>query len=145
MILRIFQVVWFFSLLAILAVFMYVYASLPEQVIVQQESVPLTLSKEMVFYIALFILAFFNAMLFVVKRIYAANPSFVSWFIGLVICMNIFSGITLAFLSVFNSGEKFDYSQIGGIVYGSVVLIVLWSLAWPIYRLFPGNSANKLV
>ena len=46
------KVIWVFSLLAMMATFMYVYASLPENVVVNENPQTMTISKETFFYIA---------------------------------------------------------------------------------------------
>ena len=56
MALKILKVIWVFSLLGVMASFMYVYAGLPENVVVNENPETITVTKETVFYIALAIL-----------------------------------------------------------------------------------------
>lgn len=135
MILKIFRVVWFFSILAFLGFFMYVYASLPEPVVVMEDPEQITLGKEIVFYSILITMAVFNTFVYVFRSLNKTEEgeAFVSWFYGLVICLNLFLIVAVSYLSLFNSGERFEYGRIGPIIYGSVTLMVLWAFSWPIY------------
>lgn len=69
MILKIFRVVWFFSILAFLGFFMYVYASLPEPVVVMEDPEQITLGKEIVFYSILITMAVFNTFVYVFRSL----------------------------------------------------------------------------
>lgn len=135
MVLKVFRAGWFFSLLALLGVFMYVYASLPDPVVVYDDSDEVTLRREAVFYIFLILMAIFNMLVYVFRRVFSreTDEPFVSWYYGLVICINLFFIVSLAYLSLYNSGEKFDYERIGPIVYGSMILVALWVVGWPVY------------
>lgn len=135
MVLKLFRVGWFFSLLAVLGVFMYVYAALPDPVIVYDDGHETTLRREAVFYIFLFLLAIFNMLVYVFRRVFAreSDEPFVSWYHGLAICLNLFFIVSLAFLSLYNSNEKFDYPRIGPIIYGSIALVVVWTIGWPVW------------
>lgn len=135
MILKLFRVVWFFSILAVLGVFMYVYASLPDPVVVLEDPERLTLGKEVLFYIILASLAIFNMFVYVFRSLNKTQEGegFVSWYYGLVICLNLFFIVSCAYISLFNSGERFQYEKIGVIIYGSVALMIIWAFSWPIY------------
>jgi hypothetical protein len=127
--------------MTVLGIFMYVYASLPEVVVVSESPSTISLSKETVFYLMLSLLALTNASVYAVKRLYA-DEDFKAWFHGLVICANIFFIVGLAFTSLYNSTEKFDYPRIGFIIYGSLILLIGWSISWPIFR-FAQRFFNK--
>jgi len=134
--LKIFKVIWFFSLVTILGVFMYVYASLPEAVTVSGGSKFISLTKESLFYIVLAILALTNASVFAVSRILPERDhDLKAWFYGLIACANLFFVVGLCFIALLNSSEKFDYPRIGGIIYGSLILLIGWAIAWPVYRI----------
>jgi hypothetical protein len=135
MILKIFRVMWFFSILAVLGSFMYVYASLPDPVLVMEDPERFTISKEVLFYIILATLAIFNMFVYVFRSLNKTEEGegFVSWYCGLVICLNLFFIVACSYISLFNSGERFDYTQIGFIIYGSVGLMILWAFSWPVY------------
>lgn len=133
-ILRIFRSVWFLSLLAVTAVLLYGYASMREEVIVR-EAVDSTIriSRETFFYMVLALLTIINVLVFIIARIMVRSEDFKSWFYGLVITFNIFFIVGIGFISLYNSGEAYDYSRLQPVVYGSIGLLLLWSFAWPLY------------
>lgn len=140
MVLKIFKAVWFFSLLGLLAVFLYVYAGLGETVILSDGG-ELTISKNGLFYATLLLTAFINSLVFLAARI-VARQSFKSWFYGLVVTINFFLLTTLGFLSVINAPDRFDYYRMGPTLYGSVILIAAWLISWPVYLLFQKKPAE---
>jgi uncharacterized membrane protein YhdT len=134
MVLKIFKAVWFFSLLGVLIVFMYVYASLPENVILQESGSIKSISREALFYIVLALLALINMLVFIFSKLYSrGDDDFLSWFYGQIITLNLFFIIALCYTSLYNSSEKFDYSRIGWIINGSVIIMIVWALGWPVY------------
>ena len=136
MALKILKVIWVFSLLATTGSFMYVYAGLPENVVVNENPQTLVLSKETFFYVALAVIALANALVFAVSRIFSEKESdFKAWFYGLIACANLFFVIGLSFISLYNSNEKYDFARLGTIIYGSVVLMLLWAISWPVYNM----------
>ncbi|NOS90381.1 MAG: hypothetical protein HOP30_00520 [Cyclobacteriaceae bacterium] len=146
MALKVFKAIWFLSLLIFLGVFMYNYAGLPEVVnLVDSIDSPLSLSREALFYSLLAVAAILNVFVFIISKLYSSNPDFKSWFYGLITTLNIFLIIGVNFVTLFNSAEKFDYSRIGNIIYGSLLLVVLWVAAWPIYSLVKKISAKQAV
>jgi hypothetical protein len=136
MILKIFKAVWFLSLMAWLALFLYVYASLPEEVLIREAENKVFLSREVVFYLFLAAIVLVNGLVFIVSRLFTDRENFLSWFCGLIICFNFFFVIVLNFINLVNSGEKFNYDRIGYVIYGSVGLFVLWAVGWPVYSFF---------
>lgn len=136
MIYKIFKAVWFFSLLATLALLLYVYASLPQEVTLLDRDQLITISREVLFYTLLAIMAFVNVLVFVVRILFTEKQNdFKIWFYGFVIAINFFFVTVINFSGVYNSGERFDYRNIGFLIYASIGLIVLWSVSWPIYSL----------
>ncbi len=136
MALKVFKVTWVFSLLAVLFIFMYIYASLPERVIVNENIRSISVSKETFFYIALAVLAIANTLVFAVSRIFPDKAQdFKAWFYGLITLANLFFIIGLSFVSLYNSNEKYDYQRLGVIIYGSVGLLLVWATSWPVYRI----------
>src|SRR6478736_6729238 len=106
--LRLFKAVWFFSLLGVLGSFMYVYASLPENVILMESESTVTISREALFYVVLVLLALINVIVFVFSRLHAkGDPDFLSWFYGQIMTLNCFFIIALSYTSLYNSSEKF--------------------------------------
>jgi hypothetical protein len=133
MILRLIKAIWFLSMLAALANLLYVYAGLPETVVVHEQGIEQhSLGREAVFYGALVLLALANLMVYVFGKKLMPDDWFRGWLHGLVVTFNIFSIIGLSFLGLFNSTEKFDFSRIGFIIYASVGLMVLWAAGWPV-------------
>lgn len=133
---KIFKFVWFFSLLATVAIFFYVYASLPQDVRVEDADKPFTISRELLFYIVLGIIGLINVLVFVVAKLFTVEQTdFKSWFYGFVAALNLFFVTVINFVGVFNSGDRYDYSNVGILIYGSIGLIVLWSVSWPIYAI----------
>lgn len=133
MILRIFKAVWFLSVVGVMAIFMYEYASLPEMVEVQGG---MQVPREGFFYGMLVLMAIVNMLIFVVLKLFAnRRPEFAAWFCGQVITLNIFFIIAISYVTLFNSGENFRYERLGVIIYGSIVLVIGWAFGWPVYSL----------
>lgn len=128
---------WFLSLLGVLANLMYVYAGLPEEVNIAEEGGATTyvLSKETLFYCAIAFVAILNLLVYLFSKSITPSEGFRTWLHGLVITLNIFFVVGFSFIGLYNSSENFDYPRIGPIIYGSIILVVLWSLAWPVYFL----------
>jgi uncharacterized membrane protein len=146
MILKIFKSLWFLSMLALLAALLYIYASLPESVVVQEDGPAMvTLSRDSFFYIVLAFIILVNVLVYVVKKFFLREESLRAWFHGLIITINIFFMVALFLINSYNSGERFDYSGIGFVVYGSVALVIGWAAAWPIYQLFKRLSPKSSV
>jgi hypothetical protein len=143
MVLRIFKAVWFLSLLACVAVFMYFYAGLGESVLLAPGEEEVSISREAFFYLMLTILGVFNAAVFVFTRLSSKDEVFLTWFFGLIISFNLFSVILLYIINLFNNGERFDYGRLDFVVYGSVGLLVLWTLAWPVIKMIRKLSLNR--
>ena len=159
MILKIFRVVWFFSVLGLMLFFMYTYASLPDPLVIMDDEEQVIISKEVWFYSILAIVATFNMFVYVFRSLNKSRQAslrqsasqmqegegFVSWYYGLVICLNLFMIVAVSYISLFNGGERFEYERIGIIIYGSITLMVLWACSWPIYlasrRIFPKKEA----
>lgn len=146
MILKIFKSLWFLSLLALLAALLYVYASLPESVVVQEDGPAIvTLSRDMFFYIVLAFITLINVLVYAVKRFFRREESLRAWFHGLIITINIFFIIGLFLISSYNSGERFRFERIGFVIYGSVALVMVWAAAWPLYQVFKRSSSKSHV
>src|ERR1044071_7787204 len=60
MILKIFRVVWFFSILGVLGFFLYTYAALPDPLVILDGEEQLAISKQTWFYAILALVAIFN-------------------------------------------------------------------------------------
>ncbi|HEY8512129.1 MAG TPA: hypothetical protein VIL31_09230 [Cyclobacteriaceae bacterium] len=136
-ILRIFRSVWFLSLLAVTAALLYGYASMREEVVVRETvEGSFRISRETFFYMVLALLTIINVLVFIIARIMVRNEDFKSWFYGLVITFNIFFIVGIGFVSLYNSGEMYDYSRLQPVMYGSIALLLVWTFAWPVYVSF---------
>lgn len=146
MMFKIFRAVWFFSLIGVLCALLYVYADLPESVIVQQEGIQTVLiARDVFFYIVLGLLTIINALVYVIGSLYKHDLSFKAWFYGLIITLNLFIVVGLFLVNVYNSDERFDFSRIGFVIYGSVGLMVLWAISWPIVKKIAAKTADQSV
>ncbi len=134
MTLKVFKAIWFLSLIIFLGVFMYNYASLPETVVVIEAETPISLSRDVLFYSFLVMAAILNLFVFLINKLFANHIEFRAWFYGLITSLTIFLIVGINFIALYNSSEKFNYQDIGLIIYGSIALVVVWVLSWPIYK-----------
>ncbi len=146
MALKIIKGVWFLSLLAFLGSFMYIYASLPENVLLLEGDSAIEVSRGTIFYSFLTIVGITNTLVFVVSRLFPPDQyRFKTWFYGFVITLNLFFIVAIAFINLYNSSEKFDYSNIGYVIYGSISLVAIWVASWPVYTIFRKNISKQTV
>jgi hypothetical protein len=144
MILKIFKVVWFVSLLAMTGVFVYCYASWPQLVNFNEMDGAAALDKGVVFYACLGLAAIFNALIFVITRM-KFSEAFATWYYGLVTAFHSFLVSGFIFITIFNSLEKYDYTMVGPTLYASIIILMLWSAAWPIYILYGRLSTQAKI
>lgn len=143
---KIFKAVWFLSMLAVLVNLLFTYASLPLDVVVNENGGSfVSVGKDNFFYLAAALIAVINALVFVVNKFYDKEMDFRTWFYGLVICLNFFFVVALNFISLYNSGDEFDYSRIEYLILGSTALFVVWALGWPVYSVYKKISAKESV
>src|SRR5688572_28216207 len=91
MLLKIFRVVWFLSVMILFVVLLYGYAGWQENMIIQDNpGERLTMSREMLFYAMLLLVVLVNLLVYLVAKMYRSAEHFRSWFHGLVIVVNIF-------------------------------------------------------
>lgn len=136
MILKIFKGIWFFSLIGLLVVFFYVYAGLPEPVSLWEGETPVSISRNGLFYFSLLLMAVINTMVFTIRNLISKNNEpFNTWFYSLIIAINVFLIASFGLLTVTNGGERYDYSRMAPAVYGSLILICISLLSWPVYRI----------
>ena len=146
MVLKLLKAIWFLSMLVTLGALLFVYASLPQEVLVQDDTeVRVAISNELFFYIAMLLIAISNALVFVMAKVFKTNEELRAWFFGLIIALNIFFIIGMNFISLYNSEEKYDYDRIAVIIYGSLALIILWAVAWPVYVIFKRSNLKSLI
>jgi uncharacterized membrane protein len=137
MILKVFRAVWFLSFLGVFANLMYVYAGLPETVSVAEEggATSYVMDKDTLFYASLAFIAILNLLVYLFSKSITPDEGFRSWLHGLVITLNIFFVVGFSFIGLYNSSEVFDFARIGAIIYGSVILVCAWAVAWPLYAI----------
>ena len=146
MVLKLLKAIWFLSMLVTLGALLFVYASLPQEVLVQDDTeARVAISNELFFYLAMLLIAVSNALVFVMAKVFKTNEELRAWFFGLIITLNIFFIIGMNFISLYNSEEKYDYDRIAVIIYGSLALIILWAVAWPVYVIFKRSSLKSLI
>jgi hypothetical protein len=134
MALKLFRAMWFLSVLVVLANLLYVYASLPEQVVVQEHE-RVAINREWLFYMVMVSIVFVNIMVYLFKLMFQDGEDIRSWFHGLVITINIFLIISMQAVNVYNSAEIFNHSLVGLYLAGSLGLVLLWAVSWPVYLL----------
>ena len=134
MTLKLFKGMWFLSVLAVLATLLYVYASLPQEVIVQ-ENERVAVDREWLFYGAVISIVLINLLVYLFRWMFAEGENLRSWLHGLIITINIFFILAMQALNVYNSGEMFDHSIVTTYLTGSLILILVWAGTWPIYLL----------
>jgi hypothetical protein len=143
MVVRIFRLIWFLSVLAVLIALLYHYAYLPEEVVVGQRDVNfITLGRDTFFYITLSVLALINVTVFVVKALAGKSIAFQAWFYGFVGVINFFLIIALSFIMLFNSSESYNFSSIRVIIYGSVFLVGAWFMGGIFYWLIQKSTGT---
>jgi len=126
---------WFLSVMVVLANLLYVYASLPETVIIQ-ENEQVSLTREWLFYILLLIIVVINALVYLFKLMFQESENLRAWFHGFIITINIFLIVSMQALNVYNSNETFNHSLVVLYLTGSISLIILWAAFWPVYLIF---------
>ena len=146
MALKLLKAIWFLSMVGALGALLYVYASLPQDVVVQDAGeAKVSISNEIFFYVMMILMAVTNVMVYIIAKVFKGNEDLRTWFYGLITTLNIFFVIGLNFISLYNSSERFDYNRIAFVIYGSLALIVLWAVSWPLYIIFKGKNYKSLI
>lgn len=137
MALKIFRAVWFLSVLAVLANLLFGYAGWQQEnlVILEDGADQLLINKEILFYAIVGMLVLINVVVYVFGKLYARQEDLRSWIHALVTVINLFFIVAISLIGLYNSAEKFNYKTIDFIIYGSVALVVLVALIWPVYSL----------
>jgi len=66
-----FRAMWFLSVLVVLANLLFVYASLPEQVIIREEGAGvISLNKELLFYVLMISTVLINVMVYLFRKMF---------------------------------------------------------------------------
>ena len=133
MIARIFKLIWIISLISVSLVFFYTYAAIQSDV---NLGVNLqSFDKETFFYLTVALIGLFNMLVFPVQRILKSDFN-ISWFYGLLACLHFFLISILIVLTVINSNEKYDYTNLGPLLILSFALFSGWILALPARMLY---------
>lgn len=142
MVLKVFRGVWFISFLAVVANLMWVYAGLPEQVVIRELEVSTyAIDRDVLFYAWLAVIGIVNTMAYVFGKSSFTDEAFRTWFTGLIITINIFLIIGFSFIGLYNSTENFDFGRVGVVLYFGLGLIGLWITSWPVIVLYRKFSA----
>jgi hypothetical protein len=145
MALKISKGVWFLSMIGALTALLFAYAGLPQDVMVQDdEGARVYVSNEVFFYLVMVLIATTNVLVYIISKVFKDSEDLRTWFNGLVTTLNVFFIISVNFISLYNSSEKFDFERIAFIIYGSLGLIILWAAAWPVFAVFKRMN-NKLI
>lgn len=138
---RILKLIWFVSFGIVLVILFWVYAALPDMVAYAGDNFSNFeyLDKEFFFNFYLALIGIANIALYFIAREFVKNKKtkrrkyirLAGWTFGLAFVINLFLIISMIFLSILNSGEKFDYSNFGYLVYFSLGMIFLWVLSLP--------------
>jgi hypothetical protein len=137
MLLKLFRAVWFLSVLVLFANLLYGYAGWRDVMVIQEEtSGQISMNREVLFYVMLGVFITVNVLVYLIRSVFPGDENFRAWFHGLIITINIFFVIALNLIGLYNSTERFDYTRIGFIIYGSIGLMVCWAVAWPVYTLY---------
>lgn len=86
-----------------------------------------------------------NLMVYPMRRFFVREEGLRSWFHGLIVTMNFFFFVALLTLSTYNSGEQYDYQNIGIVIYSSLFLMIAWAIGWPVYLLFQKIFPKRVV
>lgn len=134
MVLKIFKAVWFLSVLAVFARLLFGYAGWQDELVIQEtEGEQLLVNKEVLFYVVTLVTVLINVVVYIFGKLFKQQEQLRTWIHILITSINIFFIVAISLIGVYNSFEKFDYQRIDFIIYGSVGLIILVALAWPVY------------
>src|SRR5688572_24317110 len=82
----IFNAFWFLSVIAVFMNLLYVYAGLPQDVILQDEGDgPILANKELLFYLLTGMLILVNVLVYIIGKLFSEDLDFRAWFHGLII------------------------------------------------------------
>jgi hypothetical protein len=136
MILRFSKGVWFISIVGVLAALLFAYANLPEKVLISQQGADfLYVDREGFFYGSLAIVAIVNSLVFILSAVFNKDIPLRTWFNGLISVLNIFFVVSFLLINAINSTERFELERTAFLIYGSIILIAVWAISWPIYLL----------
>ncbi len=137
---------WFVTLLVTLAVLLYTYASFAEAQIVSIQENIVNVSRESFFYLTLAIITLSNFTLYIVARKLKDRDNKIDefvygWLMSFAVVLNFFFVISMSFVQVNNSGEVYDFTYLGNLIFIALSIIGIWVLVLPIYLLKLKNTA----
>lgn len=129
---RLIKFIWFLTLFVALFALLYTYAGAPEEMVFGSYS----FTREVYFYVALFILVMFNFTFYALTRNLGyregrLRSALINWQLSFAAVLNLFFITSVFFLMLTNSGENFDYDYFGYLIYVCLALIGLWILMLP--------------
>ncbi|MEO1051836.1 MAG: hypothetical protein AAFX87_14495 [Bacteroidota bacterium] len=144
---RLIKAFWFVTVLATFASLLYVYASIPEMVniLTREDRVDsLVVSRDTLFYVTLALTAFSNFVLYSIyrslnnraNRKYRYAPTLIKWVLSFGAVLNLFFIVCMQFITLYNSGENFNYDNFGYLIYVTGGFIIIWLISLPISFLF---------
>lgn len=137
MVLKIFRAIWFLSVIAVFVRLLFGYAGWQDELVIQEQAgEQLLINKEVLFYALTLGILLINVVVYVFGKLFKQQEELRTWIHILITTINIFFIVAISLIGLYNSYEKFDYQSIEFIIYGSVALIILVALAWPVYAFF---------
>jgi len=140
-----FKAIWFLSVLMVLANLLFVYASLPEQVVIMEGSDGQPISREWLFYSVVLAVVMINVLVYLFKRMFPEAEALRAWFHGFIVTINIFFVISMQAVSIYNSAENYDHARLFYFISGGLLLILLWAAIWPLYLIYQKFFVKQLV
>lgn len=138
---RLLKFISFLSFAIVVFVLFWVYAGLPDMVAYAGDNFSNFeyLDKDFFFNFYMIIIGVFNITIYFLALRFAKRKNIskrkgnklAGWFYGLSFVINLFLIFSMMFLSILNSGEKFDYSNFGYLVYFTLGMVILWILSLP--------------
>ncbi len=130
---RLIKFFWFVSLAVGLGALLYTYASMGSQL----EFGEYSFSREAYFYGALAVLVLFNFTFYAISRNLryrsaSLEEMMVNWQLSFAAILNLFFIVSVFFVMLVNSGERFNFDSFGYLLYVCLGLILIWVLALPV-------------
>lgn len=129
MVLKVIKAVWFISLLVATAVLLYVYAGLPETV---ELGARIRAGRSVFFYLVLAVFGALNALAFVTRKLFQQQPPVQTWYFGMLTFFHLFAIVALSYINLASGLEKYDYDRMGLLINGSVALLLVWAVGYPV-------------
>jgi hypothetical protein len=133
------------SLLGGLATLMFVYADVPQMVIVyKQADLVYRIAKDVLFYVALATMVVPHFIVGQIARMLSKMnfaPQVSNWFALFTVVTNIFFIVSLYFVNILNSLEKFDFNYFGYLTVLGLLLVLGW-IGVMLYLLFKNTKPS---